>query len=247
MGADAFGDSLLGLLDERGVDRSLVVRAPDAQTSATVVLVDGAGERTFLHVPGANGLVRARRARPRARARHPRAPHRRGARAARRSTASRRRSCSTRRAAAVSDVARHGVGRDGRWDRLFPSLPHLDLSVSASPRPRALSGEASPSVRRRGRAGAAFGTVAVKLGADGLLRRRRRLRAGACPRRACDAVDRPGRATRSRRGCSTPACTAGRSNGQPASPTPSARSRPPRSARPRGCPRSRRRSRGRRA
>ena len=39
--------------------RSLVDRDPVAPTSATVVLVDEAGERTFLHVPGANGSLSA--------------------------------------------------------------------------------------------------------------------------------------------------------------------------------------------
>ena len=55
VGGDAFGDFLLGLLDERGIDHSLVLRDAVAATSATVVLVDSVGERTFLHVPGANG------------------------------------------------------------------------------------------------------------------------------------------------------------------------------------------------
>ena len=59
VGADPFGDFLLGLLDERGVRREGVVRDERVPTSATVVLVDSAGERTFLHVPGANGALGA--------------------------------------------------------------------------------------------------------------------------------------------------------------------------------------------
>ncbi|MBA2462024.1 MAG: carbohydrate kinase family protein, partial [Actinobacteria bacterium] len=55
VGADTLGDFLLGLIDDRGIERALVLRDPARPTSASVVLVDTAGERTFLHVPGANG------------------------------------------------------------------------------------------------------------------------------------------------------------------------------------------------
>ena len=58
LGGDPFGEFLLRVLDERGVDRSGVVRDPTAPTSATVVLVTQQGERTFLHVPGANAQLR---------------------------------------------------------------------------------------------------------------------------------------------------------------------------------------------
>ena len=54
-----FGDFLLGLLDERGIDRPASSPPPRRPTSATVVLVDSAGERTFLHLPGANARLRA--------------------------------------------------------------------------------------------------------------------------------------------------------------------------------------------
>jgi sugar/nucleoside kinase (ribokinase family) len=49
VGTDAFGDLVIALLDEHGVDRSVVARDAAVPTSATVALVDGAGERTFLH------------------------------------------------------------------------------------------------------------------------------------------------------------------------------------------------------
>ncbi|MER3410255.1 MAG: carbohydrate kinase, partial [Thermoleophilia bacterium] len=51
VGVDPLGDFLLGLLDERGIDRRGVLRDPAVPTSATVALVDSAGERTFLHLP----------------------------------------------------------------------------------------------------------------------------------------------------------------------------------------------------
>ena len=59
VGEDTFGDFVVGLLDERGLDTQGVLREPAAPTSATVVLVDRAGERSFLHLPGANGTLSA--------------------------------------------------------------------------------------------------------------------------------------------------------------------------------------------
>jgi sugar/nucleoside kinase (ribokinase family) len=59
VGEDPLGDFLLGLLRERGVDARGVLRDPGERTSATVVLVDSRGERTFLHLPGANAALRA--------------------------------------------------------------------------------------------------------------------------------------------------------------------------------------------
>ena len=58
-GADAFGDFLVRVVAERDVDGSGIVQDPAVPTSASVVLVDSKGERTFLHTIGANGAVRA--------------------------------------------------------------------------------------------------------------------------------------------------------------------------------------------
>ncbi len=54
VGKDGFGDYLLSTLQHNGVDISGVKRVDTACSSATVVLIDGAGERTFLHHVGAN-------------------------------------------------------------------------------------------------------------------------------------------------------------------------------------------------
>src|SRR5204862_1333630 len=59
VGADPFGDFLGELAAARGVEAGALLRDPDVRTSATVVLVGSDGERTFLHVPGANGAVTA--------------------------------------------------------------------------------------------------------------------------------------------------------------------------------------------
>lgn len=59
VGADVFGNFLLDVLGARGIDKRAVLRDDSAPTSASVVLVDSSGERTFLHVPGANGTLTA--------------------------------------------------------------------------------------------------------------------------------------------------------------------------------------------
>ena len=57
VGNDAFGEFVLGLLAERGIDATGVLRDDAVPTSSTVALVDRSGERTFLHLPGANGAL----------------------------------------------------------------------------------------------------------------------------------------------------------------------------------------------
>ncbi len=57
VGADSFGDFLLNALAQSGVNTSGVTRDPGHRTSATVVMVGGDGERTFLHHIGANAAT----------------------------------------------------------------------------------------------------------------------------------------------------------------------------------------------
>lgn len=54
IGSDSFGDFVLHTLEQEGVDTRGLRRTEDAQTSATVVLVQPDGERSFLHCLGAN-------------------------------------------------------------------------------------------------------------------------------------------------------------------------------------------------
>ena len=56
VGADSFGDHLVGLLSGAGVDTSYVVRGAH-QTATTVGLVNSSGARQFLHQPGCSGEV----------------------------------------------------------------------------------------------------------------------------------------------------------------------------------------------
>jgi len=57
VGRDAFGDFLIRRLEMAGVDTIDMVQDPNESTSATVVLVDREGERSFLHFTGANAAL----------------------------------------------------------------------------------------------------------------------------------------------------------------------------------------------
>lgn len=59
IGADGFGDFLLHTLSAASVNIGGMVRGGSEATSATMVAVDAAGERTFLHYPGANAAYTA--------------------------------------------------------------------------------------------------------------------------------------------------------------------------------------------
>jgi sugar/nucleoside kinase (ribokinase family) len=57
LGNDAFGDYLLSFLNKSGVDTSGVRRDSSCNSSATVVLISGDGERTFIHHMGTNAIT----------------------------------------------------------------------------------------------------------------------------------------------------------------------------------------------
>ncbi|HZT40692.1 MAG TPA: carbohydrate kinase family protein [Chthonomonadaceae bacterium] len=58
VGTDGFGDFLVCRFESFGIDAGGVARDPEAATSATMVLVHGDGERSFLHYLGANATLR---------------------------------------------------------------------------------------------------------------------------------------------------------------------------------------------
>ena len=59
IGDDGFGQFLVGTLERYGVNTRGLIRDAVEATSATMVAVDGVGERTFLHCPGANAVFTA--------------------------------------------------------------------------------------------------------------------------------------------------------------------------------------------
>jgi sugar/nucleoside kinase (ribokinase family) len=167
VGADRFGDFVLELLDERGVDRRAVVRDTSTPTSATVALVGSDGTRTFLHVPGANGTLRAEELDSEllyaGRALHAAGqlvmPALDGEPFAGLLAEARRRGLVT----SLDTV----FDASGRWDRVLPSLPHVDLFMPALAEAREITGEDDPAraaawLRERG-----AGAVTITLGAEG--------------------------------------------------------------------------------
>lgn len=167
VGADPFGDFLLALLDERGVDRGGVLTAGESPTSATVVLVDSAGERTFLHLPGANGRLRAEELDP-GYLFSGRALHLAGALVLDELDGG-------PAAALLADARAKGLvtsidtvfDATGEWKRVLPCLPHADLVTPSLPEAQALSGEEDPAaaaawLRERG-----AGAVGITLGERG--------------------------------------------------------------------------------
>jgi sugar/nucleoside kinase (ribokinase family) len=167
VGDDAFGAFLLGLLDERGVDRRGVLSDPSAATSATVVLVDGDGERTFLHLPGANAVLHAEEL-DRSFLFSGRALHLAGAlvmealdgEPAAGLLAEARSQGLLTSVDTVWDATR-------RWERVLPLLPHADLFAPSLAEGRAITGEEEPAAVAAGLRGLGAGAVAVKLGAEG--------------------------------------------------------------------------------
>ena len=167
VGADALGSFLLGLLDERGVDRRGVLVDPAVSTSATVVLVDSSGERTFLHVPGANGRLRAEEL-----DREPllagRALHLAGALVMPELDGE-------PAAALLAEARARGLltsldpvwDPTGRWERILPALPHVDIFAPSLAEGRAISGEREPAAVAAWLRGRGVGAVALKTGADG--------------------------------------------------------------------------------
>lgn len=59
VGDDGFGDFFLSAMASEGVDAGGIVRDDSANTSSTMVLVHGDGERSFIHYIGANGTLRS--------------------------------------------------------------------------------------------------------------------------------------------------------------------------------------------
>ncbi len=167
VGADRFGDFIVELLDERGVDRSALVRDEATPTSATVALVASDGTRTFLHVPGANGTLRAAELDPEllyaGRALHAAGqlvmPALDGEPFAALLAEARRRGLVT----SLDTV----FDATGRWERVLPSLPHVDLFTPSLEEAHGITGESDPAraaerLRERG-----AGAVAITLGPDG--------------------------------------------------------------------------------
>jgi sugar/nucleoside kinase (ribokinase family) len=144
VGADPFGDFVLGLLAERGVADGGIVRDPAVPTSTSVALVDSAGERTFLHLKGANAALRAEELGDAPFA--GRALHVAGALVLDaldgEPTAELLASAHSRGLHTSLDTV---FDDTGRWERALLPLPHCDLVTPALEEARAITGERDPA------------------------------------------------------------------------------------------------------
>lgn len=167
VGPDAFGDFLLALLEERGLDRAAVVRDGAAPTSATVVLVAPDGERTFLHLVGASTALRADEL-DHGRLFSARALHLAGALVMPgldgEPAAALMREANARGLLTSLDTA---FDASGRWERIEPVLPHVQLFTASLAEARAITRETEPERMAERLRQAGVREVAVKLGADG--------------------------------------------------------------------------------
>ena len=167
LGVDPLGDVLLGILEERGVDSRAVVRDPATPTSATVALVGADGERTFLHLPGANASLRADDLDPEL-IFSGRALHVGGALLLEALDGE-------PTAAVLAEARRRGVltsldtayDASGRWNRVLPSLAELDLFTPSLAEAQGITGEREPGRAARRLRELGVREVAVTLGPDG--------------------------------------------------------------------------------
>ena len=167
VGADPLGDFLLGILDARGVDRRGVRRDPAVATSATVALVGSDGERTFLHLPGANSALRAEELDPGV-VFGGRVLHVAG-------TLLMTAFDGQPTAGVLAEGRARGLltsldtvfDATGRWERVLPCLPHADLFAPSLAEAQAISGEREPARVAAWLRGRGVGEVALKMGAEG--------------------------------------------------------------------------------
>jgi sugar/nucleoside kinase (ribokinase family) len=166
VGNDSFGEFIVGTLEERGVDASGVIRDATTPTSASVVLVDSAGERTFLHATGANAMLTAGEVREKSFT--GRALHVAGALVLDRLDGE-------PTASLLSEARRRGITTSvdtvfdarGRWDRVVAALPFCDLVTPGLAEAHAITGEAEPGRAAAGLRALGARVAAVTLGADG--------------------------------------------------------------------------------
>jgi len=167
VGRDAFGDFLVTTLGERGVESSGVVRDSGSTTSASVALVSSDGARTFLHMPGADGELCVEDI-DRELLLSGRFLHVAGAGVLERLDGE-------PLAELLLEARERGITTSldttwdptGRWRRIDPVLPNLDLMCPSLAEAQAISGEMEPPciagwLRDRG-----VREVAVTMGPDG--------------------------------------------------------------------------------
>jgi sugar/nucleoside kinase (ribokinase family) len=168
VGRDGFGDFMIGELERHGLDARGVVRDPDANTSATMVMVHSDAERSFLHYQGANTRLSETDVTPEllqgAKLLHVAGtflmPRLDGEPTARLLADARRRGLTT-----CLDTC---WDAQGRWMPLLaPCLPHVDHLVPSIEEAREITGKEAPEAIAGVLHEAGVGTVVLKMGESG--------------------------------------------------------------------------------
>jgi sugar/nucleoside kinase (ribokinase family) len=168
VGDDGFGDFYLSVMAKEGVDASGIVRDATVNTSSTMVLIHGDGERSFIHYIGANGTLRAEDLSldqlTGAKLLHLAGallmPQLDGEPSARILASAKRRGIIT-----CLDTAWDGTGR---WmQTLAPCLEHLDYLLPSIAEARMITGAEKPDEIAQIFLSRGVGVVALKMGEDG--------------------------------------------------------------------------------
>jgi sugar/nucleoside kinase (ribokinase family) len=166
VGTDAAGAMLLRLLDDAGIDTSLLVRREGVPTSATVLPIRPNGDRPALHVVGANGTFGAGDAPLDAIAAadfvHFGGPEFMGGEAAARILGA------AREAGVVTSADVLAPG-EGLLDWIAPALEHLDYFLPNDDQVLALTGADDLEAGCRQLVERGVGCVAATCGGDGVL------------------------------------------------------------------------------
>jgi len=170
VGCDTFGDFLIDVMKQAGLNTSAMIRDTDVRTSSTTVLVSPDGERSFLHYFGGNARIRMEEIDfemiARAQILHVAAafliPGLDGRPLAE--------VLARAQAMGVTTCLDTAWDAQGNWMKVLqPSLPHLDFFVPSLEEAQMLTGKDTPiemaqALRKHGSK-----TVVIKLGADGCL------------------------------------------------------------------------------
>lgn len=168
IGDDGFGAFLMGEIERLGINSKGLIIDGEAGTSASVALIDGGGERTFLHSIGANGVFSEAHIKYEiieeckivfvAGAMLMPGFDGEGCRAF----------LEKARSMGKTTVLDTAWDDKGRWmSVLGPSLEHLDYFLPSLEEAAQLSGEADPKRAAEVFLGRGAGTVVIKLGSEG--------------------------------------------------------------------------------
>jgi sugar/nucleoside kinase (ribokinase family) len=167
IGTDALGDLLLSLLQQRGIDTTMLVRRPDAQTSASVLPIRPNGERPAFHVAGANATYGPADVDDAAVAAadhlHLGGPEFLGGEAAAEILGA------ARAAGVATSADLLAPGEPGVLEWISAALPHLDMLLPNEEQLLGLTGESDLVAAARALIARGVGVVAVTRGADGAL------------------------------------------------------------------------------